>query len=388
MPDASTTSEVLDPCRLIAEAEAAVGSADWGEPRFRDALQILCGMAADHGLAVRRALVLKDRIAMRLAQRLEMIRDRRAYPEIAQQVIKAPLIVTGMARAGTTVIHAILSKDPRALSPMNWEVAAPSPPPRADYQDDPRFLAAKERMAKIDPELLAMHTMGADLPEEDNMLFEWAFRSQNLCVPGHIPAYMRWVQDEADMGPAYEFHRQALQQFQAFAPRDFWTLKSPLHMHWLDKLFATYPDARLVVMHRDPAQIVPSLASLTHWGRLRNGPADPRDAGWEVMDEYAKGGDKLVAFRAAHRELADRFIDIRHVDFVRAPMATIEKIYDKFGIDLPEEARTPMAAFIADNQTGRHGGHTYTIDEFGLTKAQVRERFKLYIEAYDVPLAG
>jgi hypothetical protein len=384
LSDASTAAEALDPDRLIAEAEAVVDSSDWGEPPFRDALEILCRSAVDE-LNAPQMLALKDKIEPRLVQRLQMMRDRRTYPEIARQEIRDPLVVTGLPRAGTTVLHAVLSRDPRVRSPLKWEVAAPSPPPQADFRDDPRFLASEAAMAKIDPALLAMHTMAADLPEEDQMLFEWAGRSHNLCVRGYLPDYMRWLLNEADMRPAYEFHRQALQHMQAFAPRTFWSLKTPLHMHWLDELFATYPEARIIVMHRDPAQVLPSLSSLTYYGRASLAPADPHAIGRELFDEFSLATDRLMAFRdrGAH---SDRFIDVNHVDFVRAPMEVIQRVYDKFGIDLTDEARSAMSSFMADNRSGRHGKHSYTLEEFGLSKGAIRERFRRYIETYTVPL--
>lgn len=389
MTDTSTAAgAALDPDRLIAGAEAAVGASDWGTPPFRDALEMLCRAAKDDRLEERRLAALRSKIETRLIHRLQMMRDRRTYPQIAAQKIAPPLIVTGLPRGGTTILHAVLSRDPRARSPLNWEVAEPSPPPRAEhFHDDPRFLAAKARMAKIDPALLAMHTMAADLPEECLALFEMAFRSVNMTTTGYLPTYMRWLLDEADMGPAYDFHRQALQHLQAFAPKPFWALKSPMHINWFEALFATYPDARIVVVHRDPAQVLPSVASLLTFVRSTLGPVDPADAGREVFDEWSTATGRLIAYRARHPRL-DQFIDVHHVDFLRDPMAVIGSIYGKFGIEMTDEARAAMSGFLADNPSGKHGGHRYSAEEFGLSKAAVHARFRPYIETYGVKLAG
>jgi len=378
---------VLDADELITDAENAASSSDWGETPVRDALEMLCRSARDDRLEEPRVRALKSKVEQRLVQRLQVAKDRRAYPEIAQQEIKAPLVVTGLPRGGTTILHGVLSRDPWVRSPLRWELDEPSPPPRAEHMhDDPRLLAARERIAKVDPALMALHTMAADLPEEDQMIFELVARSHNLGVFGTMPTYLEWLVFEADMRPAYEFHRQVLQHYQAFAPKAYWVLKTPLHLHWLDDLFATYPDARVVVAHRDPAQTVPSHADYTTWYRSRLGPVDPFDAGRELFQEWGAAVDRLVDYRARHPR-PDQFIDVNHVDFHRAPMAVIEAIYDKFAIELTDEARSAMAAFMDDNRTGKHGGHTYTAEAAGLSKAQIRERFKRYIETYDVPLA-
>jgi len=377
--------QALDPDRLIARAEAAVGASDWGEPPFRDALEILCRSAVDEArLEGPRLAALTDKLQTRLIHRLQLMRDRRAYPEIPRQEIKRPLIVTGLPRGGTTILHAVLSKDPAARSPLNWEATEPSPPPRAEhFHDDPRFLAAKAAMAKIDPALLAVHTMGADLPEECLMLMEMAFRSVNLTMAAYLPSYMRWILDEADMRPAYDFHRQVLQHLQAFAPKDHWALKSPVHINWLGTLLAAYPDARMVIVHRDPAKVLPSVASMLSLVRGRNGPVDPHVIGKEVFDEWSVATERLMAFRA-NRPRPDQFFDVHFTDFNRAPMEVIGAIYTHFGMRLTDEARAAMTAFLDDNRPGKHGGHTYTAEEFGLSTGPIRDRFAAYIETYGV----
>src|SRR6202011_2501091 len=110
----------------------------------------------------------------------------------------------------------------------------------------------------------------ADLPDECNAFTTMAFCSTNFGARTHLPTYMNWLLHEADMRPAYAFHRQFLQHLQAFAPRDFWVLKSPPNLYWLNTMLETYPDARVVMTHRDPAELMPSIASLIAWIRARS----------------------------------------------------------------------------------------------------------------------
>jgi hypothetical protein len=43
---------------------------------------------------------------------------------------------------------------------------------------------------------------------------------------------------------------------------DRWLLKAPPHLPGLRALFAVYPDADVIVTHRDPLEVVASIASL------------------------------------------------------------------------------------------------------------------------------
>ena len=88
------------------------------------------------------------------------------------------------------------------------------------------------------------------------------FRSMIFPTQYRVPSYTRWLLYEADMAPAYRWHRQFLQHLQSRHPADRWVLKSPGHIWCLDALLAEYPDALLVQTHRDPLRIIASLGSL------------------------------------------------------------------------------------------------------------------------------
>ena len=55
--------------------------------------------------------------------------DRAAHPEIADVVIDRPVFILGLPRCGTSILHALIGADPDVRTPLQWEVAAPSPPP-------------------------------------------------------------------------------------------------------------------------------------------------------------------------------------------------------------------------------------------------------------------
>ena len=73
--------------------------------------------------------------------------------------------------------------------------------------------------------------------------------------------FMAW-RAGTDPLPAYRFHRTMLQVLQHGGVRGRWTLKSPHHAIAMEPLNAVYPDAHLVLMHRDPVKLCGSVCSL------------------------------------------------------------------------------------------------------------------------------
>lgn len=58
-----------------------------------------------------------------------MLADRRRRePAVADEVIEAPIIVTGPARSGTTIVFELLGLDPGVRTPIATDVIHPVPP--------------------------------------------------------------------------------------------------------------------------------------------------------------------------------------------------------------------------------------------------------------------
>lgn len=60
-----------------------------------------------------------DYMSHQLENRLRLMADRKRHPEIATQTIRAPLIVVGPPRSGSTLLHNLLSLDPESMAPIN-----------------------------------------------------------------------------------------------------------------------------------------------------------------------------------------------------------------------------------------------------------------------------
>ena len=110
----------------------------------------------------------------------------------------------------------------------------------------------QEAIYSMVPRLKAVHWEPGDGPTECVALLTQSFRAQDWHGLFRIPSYIEWFH-ACDMQPAYDYHRLSLQVLQSRAPGR-WSLKAPGHLLALDALLATYPDARLVVLHRDPVE--------------------------------------------------------------------------------------------------------------------------------------
>jgi hypothetical protein len=150
-------------------------------------------------------------------------------------------------------------------------------------------------------------------------------------------------------------------------------------------LFDTYPDARFVLTHRDPVKFLASHASLVTAGRrMASDQIDPKEIGHDWAQSWEGAMRKGMAFRASGKVDPKQFFDVHFLEFLKNPIAMEGKVYDHFGLQLSAEAERRMRAFLADNPQGKHGQHRYSIEQFGLDPAAVRERFRFYSDHYHV----
>lgn len=212
------------------------------------------------------------------------------------------------------------------------------------------------------------------------------FRSMIFPTQYRVPSYARWLIDEADMAPAYCWHRVYLQHLQSRHPAARWVLKSPGHLWCLGALLDEYPNALLVQTHRDPLRIIASLSSLMSvLRRLGTDAISVPEIASEFADYLAEGLDRSVTARIDGTVASDRVIDTQFRSFMADPFATIREIYDRLDLELTDDAEQRMRAFLADNTTEKHGGHHYRWADTELDIGEWRERTRRYQEYFDVP---
>ena len=376
----------LDSERLLELAAGQAGLSDFGDLPFREGIDVLL-WALEHESGnppERLESVARNLLVPALVKRLRLVDDRKRYPEIAAQEVRAPIVITGLPRTGSTHLQALLAARPGARSPREWEMRLPSPPPEpATFAADPR-IAEVQRAIEVRAnaaQLQAIHPYGAQRPEQCLGLIDWGFVNQTYLAYQRIPSYYEFYLN-ADQRVVYSHHRRMLQHLQARNPGE-WVLKWPKHLFGLDALLEVYPDARIVWTHRDPARVIPSSVSFVGALRSMNSPLfDPQRFGaeWAGLEELGLHRGLSVRDRVGD----DRFLDVHYNDLTADPVATVTRIYQHFGIPVDDETVRRVADFSDDNPQGKHGAHRYTPEQFGLDPERIRRRFAAYAERFGI----
>jgi hypothetical protein len=201
-----------------------------------------------------------------------------------------------------------------------------------------------------------------------------------------VPTYSRWLLDEADMAPAYAWHRVFLQHLQSRHRAHRWVLKSPGHIWCLRDLVTAYPNALLVQTHRDPLRIIASVSSLV--ATLRSLASDKTsipDAAVEFADYLLDGLDRSVTAREDGTIARDRVVDTNFDAFMADPIAVVRVIYERLGLELTPATEARMRAFLDEHPQDKYGRHEYTFADTGLDEGELRERARRYQEFFAVP---
>jgi hypothetical protein len=385
------TAVDLDAERVVEQASEQSGLTDLGDDSWKEGLgRLVDALRNEAALNELGAALVGGELAGYLGDRMRLVAYRKAHPEIVGVDVVPPIVIVGQGRTGTTILHQLLAQDPATRVPLTWEIDRPVPPPEtATYDADPRIAEVDETLAGVDlvlPGFKAMHPMAAQLPQECVRITASDFRSMIFPTQYRVPSYARWLLHEADMRPAYRWHRMFLEHLQSRCPAQRWVLKSPGHLWALDALLGEYPNALLVQTHRDPLRIIASLSSLV--ARLRSLASDDTsipDAAADFADNILDGLDRSVTARENGTVRADRVVDVQFRAFMADPFTTIRTIYERLGLELEPDAEQRMRAFLAANPQDKHGKHTYTFRETGLDEGAFRERARRYQEYFDVP---
>jgi Sulfotransferase family len=374
---------------VMSAAVDQAGSDDFGPDDFVEGLTVLCSAAnGEAQLSELGQFAVQQNVIGGLVNRLRVHDWIRQHAAVRQERIEAPIVVIGMFRAGTTFLSQLLDQDLSNRALLRWEAGDSVPPPSSEsYRSGPRVddaTAAIEMLESLNPRMKIVHHEDANGPTECITLLGQDFKSLTWEAMANVPSYSDWLA-KADYRSAYAYHRTVLQVLQSGGRRGEWTLKSPNHALALDALTAEYPDARLILLHRDPTVLCASACSLIS---TLTGTFSDADHGAYIAEHWtqmlAESVDRVEAFRQAHPD--HDIIDVRYADLVSDPLRTVETIYSACGRELDDQARAAVTACISANPKGQFGTHGYRLEDFGLRAENLRERFSAYVERYDIPV--
>ncbi len=269
------------------------------------------------------------------------IRQAKLHPE--------PLFLLGFWRSGTTLLHNLLTTDPRWGFVNTYQAAVPD-----------LFLAGQRRVrrmleSKIPPnrgvdnipvsfampqeeEIAMICTCGLSpyvslyFPRTADATLDYLFADRRLSEP----ARQRWRQEYARLLKAASLYMDGKPLL----------LKSPSNTSRIPALLDLFPDARFVYIQRNPYD---TLRSYAHLLRLMNG--------WHALQSI--DFDELLLRQVKiYRQMAETYLDqkalipggrlveIRYEDLERDMTGQVRFIYDELGLDGYDSFSPRLAEYV------------------------------------------
>lgn len=375
----------LDAGHLLDHTRASTGigdPGDLGDGDWEGRLRALVTAIDASDLHVVGRMLTREELLRGLRTRFLMAERRRKESSIADEQITTPVVVTGPARSGTTILFELLGLDPGLRTPIATDVLHPAPPPGTTAAQIAAMTEAEQELwADIQPEFAAVHELRADLPVECITFSSPSFAGNHWSMVLADPVSSGWSPEpQADLA----FHRSLLQTVQHGRPARQWLLKTPGYVFMLDDLLTAYPDASIILTHRDPAKTMPSTVSTTalvQWMRT-----DHVDLAVLAPLLAALFTDALATVDRRRRagDLPDVFGDVRFTDLMDDAVTAIEGAYESIGRELTEDHRQAIVRYLADKPRGKHGTHRYTAEEWGFDPEVLRRDLADYLASAGV----
>ncbi|MGA8257575.1 MAG: sulfotransferase [Nocardioides sp.] len=375
----------LDAAVLHTKASAETGLDDFGADDYRERLDVLLAAVGEISGLHGPGIVNFHLTALQLLKNRLLLTDLlKRHPEIHDLELVPPVIIAGLPRTGTTHLHNLLAAGPTFRVLRYWESVEPFPlPSEAGIEPDPRRARtdmAVDFMNTAMPLFPLMHEMTTDHVHEEIQLLANDFSSMLMETMGHVPAWRDHYLAH-DQTPHYEHMRTQLQALQFLRGGRRWLLKSPQHLEQLPVLKRVFPDATVVITHRDPVPVTLSmLMMLIYTARMHRSPV----AMEEIVGYWVDRLDLMLAALMRDREAfsTERSVDVRFDDFMADDQATAEQIVELSGEPVTPEVRAAIADYVATHQRGRLGTVATSCEMFGLDEADLRRRFAPYVDRF------
>lgn len=372
---------------LLDAARARSGMSDFGDTwfltpmdRYIEAANAEARLTSD-GITAQTEVIVKG-----LVNRLRLIDDLRRHPEIAEEQVTVGGIILGLPRSGSTLFHRLLASAP-GMTAIRWYEAQNFAPFPDETPGDPvgRRTYARamiEGWLSAAPELASIHPLDPEAPDEEILVLGQMFVSTMIEGMTFVPGFARWLTDY-DQSRGHEDLTTILKylQWQDPARRGRrWILKSPSNLAFTELTATAFPEALLIMTHRDPVQTVPSYISMeTTLYRLTACP-DEREvaAFW-----FSRLAEWMARFEAARQLIGEhRFVDIDYRDLVSAPLAQAECVLARMGIPDGPGLQAALAEFVAGNKREQRPAHSYSLERFDLSEAMIETAFADYRARY------
>ncbi len=325
---------------------------------------------------------------------LEYYHENKEFIE-ANGKIKAPVLITGMPRSGTTLLQRLMSEDPNTRSPYTFELETPLPPMTADADPlkDPRIEKSNSAINTVSRLLPGFIEKFSEShlwsPTEKEESFLYMLTQNGVSVMSAPNAGKKCIDNYRSIEfkrPILRYERIFFTMLDAYRPaKSHWTLKAPAYAQVFPLLFETYPDVRIVVTHRNPLITMPSVCRLLEsWciAGVIDGTFDKHRFAQLAKLLIEQTIEIPFTFRKEHPEKENQIFDCMYESLFTDPIALVRDIYRKFDLEYTEEFEKRMRIYLENNKQGKYGRHKYSLEEYGLEKTALYEEYQEYMNQY------
>jgi LPS sulfotransferase NodH len=387
-PD-QTQTQPLEREALLQQARERAGLTDFGDGWFFEPMDHFIEASNREGRLTpvgRQGTV--EVIVKGLVSRLRMVDDIKRHPEILDEQVDVAGIILGLPRTGSTIFQRLLASAP-GMTGLRWYEAqnfAPFPGEERGKPVERREYAQTmiDGWLQLSPELASIHPLEPDAPDEEILVLGQMFVSTMIEGMNYVPSFTRWL-NTYDQSKGHEDLKTILKylQWQDPARRGRkWILKSPSNLPYAEVAAKAFPNALLIMTHRDPLQTVPSYVSMQ--AALYKLSATLTDAEVGAF-WFPRLVEWMRMFEAARERIGeDRFIDIDYREVGKEPMAQAERVLSRMGIPIDAQSEEVLAEFLAGNKREQRPMHDYSLERFGLDEEAIKREFAAYRERYIV----
>ena len=382
----------LDADELIATAQRVTGFTDFGGNEWREPFDVLLrSLNTEAELHFFGRLMTRSDILIWLQALLGIQAAFNEHPEIADEIIDRPVIIAGSPRSGTSILFELMAQDAQFGSPRHWEMMFPYPPPEAaTYETDPRIERCQHLVTqynRVTPTYATMHEMDARLPNECVIAQACSFVSEYIPFLFQIPSYINYLYGQGNWEYSYRTYKRLLQLLQWRNPRKHWLLKAPSHLNFLPVLFKVFPDAHVILTHRDPLKAqasVTNLAGTFFWMRSDKPLDVVAFEGLLNPRSMAANLDRIIDWLESDTIPKSRCHNSLYANLVEQPLNALAEVYAQLGFELTTETRNAMQDYLQAKPKAKFGRHEYSVGD-SEDIARKRQYFARYQHYFNVP---
>ena len=375
---------------VLAAAKARTGLSDFGSMDFVERLErLLAEVEADANVWQAAKAQFVEQCVNAAANRLRNHDFLTRHPQTREVAIERPIFITGLPRSGTTHLENLIAADRRLryLPVYLGYQAAPQPGEAIGGEGvDPRWERANQRWQRVsaNPIMAAMHEHSPDHACGENELQIPDFASYQWEWMADVPKWRDYYLSQ-DQTPHYRYGRDMLQAIgYQFPDARRWILKGNAQSEQVPVLLRVYPDATIVMTHRDPLAILQSVLTMRGLSVLAH--QKKPDIAAHVSYWVDRIEQMLRAYiRDSETVPAAQRVDLMFQDVMADDVGTAQRVLEAAGLPSSADSIQDMRDYMQNHPRGRDGRVVYDLaGNFKLDVAALRERFRFYTDRFPV----